>query len=438
MNHRAFRQVGAGGAFSGLVALGVRMFAVAVLLSPVLLMAESSRNLVARGNAAYRAGSFDEALARYDEASVDSPESATLYFNKGAALYQKEDYAGAVEAFEQAALKSRKPRLGSLSKFGLGNCAFREAERQRDSDLKKAMEACEKSIRHYQEALELTPDYTEAAENIEVVRLVMKSILDEINKKQEEQQKQQNAMEELVKKLKELVAKQTGAVEQNDTVSAQEKQLGNTQAVRDQIQELGLNQKSIQSDSSGLSSEMMQMEAQMQAQQPPPQAGQPPMPPEESPLAKARQHVDTAVADQGSSIEKLSQDQLKSAKPYQEKALEELKEALAKLSEGQDQQNEQQKQDQQGDQDDQEKEQQEGDDSQKDSQDKEQKEEQSKQDSKPDPAQKQEPPKEPDPKEAKQARAKEEARNILDEEKENRDRRQIRSPAGFRPVDRDW
>jgi tetratricopeptide (TPR) repeat protein len=437
MNRCAIPGIGTGGVFSRMLSLGVRVFALAVLLSPVLLMAEASRNLVARGNAAYRAGSFDEALARYEEASVDSPESATLYFNKGAALYQKEDYAAAVQAFEQAALKSRKPRLGSLSKFGLGNCAFREAERQRDSDLKKALEACEKSIRHYQEALELAPDYTEAAENIEVVRLVMKSILDEINKKQEEQQKQQDAMEEIVKKLKELIARQTGAVEQNDTVSTQEKQVGNTQAVRDQIQELGLNQKSIQSDSSGLSSEMMQMEAQMQAQQHPHQAGQPPMPPEESPLTKARHHVDTAVADQGSSIEKLSQDQLKSAKPYQEKALEELKEALAKLSEGQDQQEkEQQKQDQQGDQDDQEP--REGDDSEKDSQDKDQKDEQSKQDSKPDPGQKQEPPREPDPKEAKQARAKEEARNILDEEKENRDRRQVRSPAGFRPVDRDW
>ena len=57
-----------------MLSLGVRVFALAVLLSPVLLMAEASRNLVARGNAAYRAGSFDEALARYEEASVDSPE----------------------------------------------------------------------------------------------------------------------------------------------------------------------------------------------------------------------------------------------------------------------------------------------------------------------------------------------------------------------------
>ena len=40
--------------------------------------------------------------------------------------------AKAVEAFQDAAVKSRDTALEARSRFSLGNCAFREAERQRD------------------------------------------------------------------------------------------------------------------------------------------------------------------------------------------------------------------------------------------------------------------------------------------------------------------
>lgn len=158
--------------------------------------AASTKDLIQEGNVAYLSGEYDKALAAYEEASVDAPESPFIYFNKGTALYKKGDYSSAIEAFEKAALKSKDLALEAKAKFNLGNCLFREAERQSDSDLNKSLEACQKSIAHYQESLELDPDLTEAAENIEVVRLVMKNILDEINKRKEEAKQQQEAMEE--------------------------------------------------------------------------------------------------------------------------------------------------------------------------------------------------------------------------------------------------
>lgn len=399
------------------------------LFLPFSVIGESTRSLVERGNAAYRAGSFDEALTRYEEASVEAPESATIYFNRGGALYQKGDFAAASDAFEQAALKSKKSRLGSLSKFNLGNCSFREAERQRDSDLKKSLEACEKSIRHYQEALQLDPKFKEAAENIEVVRLVMKSILDEQKKKQEEQQNQQNAMDDIAKKLRELIAKQEQAVEQNQQLQDARKQQGDSQAVRDQTGELATSQESVRNETSELSGEMgkieEQMRQQLQQQNQGEGAQQPPMPIPQpgpsSPISEARKHVDTAVSDQVSSLGKLNENNVISAKPYQEKAAEELKEALAKLSDNQQEQSQQEQQSQENSQQEESKE----------NQPKEQQQQQQQQQPQEDQSKAKE-------KDHQQAQAREEARSILDEEKENRERRQPRQPVGYRAVDKDW
>jgi len=137
--------------------------------------AVSARKLIERGNTAYQAGKFEEALSAYDEASVDAPESPELYYNRGAVFYRQEDYEQAVEAFEKAALKSVEPILESRARYNLGNCAFREAERQRDSDLQKSLESCEAAIKHYQDALRRNRNLTKAAENIEIVRLYMRS-----------------------------------------------------------------------------------------------------------------------------------------------------------------------------------------------------------------------------------------------------------------------
>ena len=146
-----------------------KVFVNTILASCILLITysnlygASSADLVNKGNTAYLAGKYDEALFAYEEASVEAPESPHIYFNRGAALYQKGDYSGAIEAFEKAALKSKDIQLEAKSRFNLGNCAYREAERQQDSNLEKALEACTKSIRHYQEALELDSDLKEAA-----------------------------------------------------------------------------------------------------------------------------------------------------------------------------------------------------------------------------------------------------------------------------------
>lgn len=360
------------------------------LLIPQYAYADSARKLVNKGNISYVTGKFDEALAAYEEASVDSPESAHIYFNMGTAYYQKEDYAKAVEAFEKAALKTRDIKIEANAKFNLGNCAFREAERQQDSDLNKVLEACGKSISYFQEALERDPEFTEAAENIEVVRLVMKSILDEIKKQEEEAKNQQQAMQNAVENIKQLIENQQNLLDQTNNLS--EHQQDN---LKEKTEKLAEDQKNLQNETRELAANMPKPQAPQQQNIPPP-------------ANPAEKHLANAANEQGAAAEKLEQNQPDSALSNQEESLEELQKALDSLTNKQDQQQCDNKQQQQ-----------QGEQPSSPDQDENQKQDKEKQ-------------------QETMAQLPDDAENILDEEKENKNRRQLQTSGGYRDVDKDW
>ncbi len=357
-------------------------------------MADSPAELISQGNTAYVGGKYDEALSAYEEASVEAPESPHIYFNKGTALYQKGDYAGAEKAFEKAALKSKNIRLEASSKFNLGNCAYREAERQQDSDMKKALEACGKSIQHYQGALELDPEFTEAAENIEVVRLVMKNLLDEMNKQKEAQEQQQEAMQKLKEQLKQLIEKQKNVLDRNQKLEEKRSQAGDTPEVDKKIQDLAKDQKDLQKETEALAEDM-------------PKSGGQEAPP-------AEKHIKNAAKEQQAASGNLTQKNTGAAKNNQEKAIKELEDALDSLSDKQQCNNKDQQQKQQQDGSEQKQEQDSSDDDS--SQDQEGQEE-SQQNMSP---------------------ISDDAHGILDEEKENKKQRMSQPSGGFRDVERDW
>ncbi|MCB1095779.1 MAG: tetratricopeptide repeat protein [Verrucomicrobiae bacterium] len=349
----------------------------ALLLASLLIAATAAQGanvsayaLVEKGNAAYQAGRYDEALKHYNEASVANPESAELYFNRGTVHYQKGDYEAASKAFADAAVRGKEPALEANARYNQGNCSFREAERQRDSDLNKAIEACREAIGHYQRTLELNPAMKQAAENIEIVRLYVKALLDEQQKKQEEQQQQ----DDLGKKLKELLERQIEEIKGSDTLSKAQPAVEAPQAAEpiappapaengdplastqpqlgesapSQAHQSGSfdttnapqpaatlapqvasaasedwaksvadhagSQKTLQDDTSAVLEGMRQMEAQMQQQAAaPPQPGQPspaPASPDQNEmvakLGQAIGHVDESVKAQGAAVQQFS------------------------------------------------------------------------------------------------------------------------------------
>ena len=367
---------------------------ITTLLIPTgLVFADSPAELVRQGNTAYLAEKYDEALAAYEEASVEAPESPHLYFNKGTALYQKGDYTGASQSFEKAALKSRDLQLEADSKFNLGNCAFREAERQQDGDLQKALESCGKSIQYYQEALELDPDFSAAAENIEVVRLVMKTLLDAINKQKEAQKQQQEANQKIAETLKELIARQNDALDRNRHLEQERNREGASPELQGMTEELIRDQKDLQADTEDLAEDIPKPRNQN-------------APSQESPVAT---HLKNAVKEQQAASGNLEQQNSAAAEKNQEKAVEELKEALSALSSGQQCKSPvPQQQQQQGEQ---------------------QQQQEASADKRPE---------EGNEDQEAAAQMDDDALDILDEEKENKKQRRMQSAGGYRDVDKDW
>jgi len=362
---------------------------------------DSAGDAVSRGNSAYDRGDYDEALAAYQAASVDMPGSPYIDFNSGAAYYAQGNYTSAADAFEKAALATRDFLLEAKCRYNMGNCAFREGQNQADSDIEKALGACEKSVRHYQEALALDDGLFDAAHNIEVTRLVMKDLLDRLKKQQEEQARKQKQQEETEKELKELIDRQQQAMDKNKAAAEKRQQQPEPDAGGENQQQAD-EQKDIMDDTRELSDKLKQ-----QVQQAQQNSGQGQATPQEA----AREHLDRAASEQALAESRLRRDKPDEALPVQAKALDELRKAMESMTDQPQGQDQQDKQDQE---------------------DKQQQPEEGAQD-------------QPESDQGDQEQAQpeaaaldERANDILDEEKENRRRRELRVPGGYRKVDKDW
>lgn len=307
----------------------------------------------------------------------------------------KGDYVKAGEMFEQAALKAKNLSLEARSQYNLGNCAFRESERQRDSDLQKSLKALEKSISHYQKAVRLDPTLKDAAHNIEIARLTMKQILDEIKKKQEQAKKQMEEQQKHADKLKELIEKQERLAKDTKALQDEKKEKGDSGDLQKDSQVLAESQKDLKNQTEKLTEQMK--------------------PPQNKPnpsVEKSKGHLQRAISEQDKAEKKLEEQDLQNAHTAQEKAAEEMKKALGEAG-GQGGDSPEQKE--QG-----------GQEKQNEGQ-----ENRAGQESKPE---------QQGAEEQQQAAVQRDERvhDILDEERENRERRQLGVDGGYRAVDKDW
>jgi len=358
--------------------------------------ADTARNLIARGNDAFARQDYDAAIDAYDEASVDLPESAVVLFNKGVAFYGKEAYEKARELFDKAVVASPDASIEAKCLYNLGNCAFRQAQRRQDGDLEKAIAAYEESIRFYSAALDRDKGLQQAARNIEVARLILKDLLDKLKKQQEQAQKEAQKKQELADKLKDLIEQQKKNVARNEDVSDK---VPGSEEFRKKLDELADAQKQTLQDTTDLA-EKLRHEVRSTPDQTPPA------------MDKAAGHVDQSAGHQESAVDTLGRTRPWDAREDQEKALEELEKALDALKDQQQPQEQPQ--------------------GQEDQRDEEQQQQPQENEGEP----QQQPDKQADEQQA--IPLTDTAKDILEEEKENRDRRRLRRPAGYRPVDKDW
>jgi tetratricopeptide (TPR) repeat protein len=350
------------------------------MAAPVL--ADSPGGLVSKGNRSFERGEFEQATGYYDRASVRAPESPVVAFNLGNVFYRTGEYSRARERFEDAALKTRDLALEAKAWYNMGNCAFREGERQTDSDLEKALEQYKESVQFYMTALEKDPDLEDAAHNLEVARLVIKDLLDKIKQQQEMMQEQQERLQEVVDSLLALTERQEQAIGTAGGLAQEQARKPN--GWRERLTKLERKQDGIHNGTAAVGRKLEELFPGDQRPQP---------------VQEALSHLDTAAVETEEALADLSAEDPSGAMPDQELALEQLKRALEKLTEGQ-----QPPQDQQGPQ---------------------QQQEQAQQ-------------QEPQQQEQEQRQPQDEtAQGILEEEKENRKRRQ-RASGGYRAVDKDW
>ncbi len=149
--------------------------------------ADQAGDMTLEGNRLYEQGNFNEAIEKYDQALVDAPDVPEPKFNKANSYYRLDDLGNAIDLYKQVATESKDMKLVARAKYNLGNSYFQQGSKQKDSDLNKALDDMKTAIESWRGVLDIEPDNEKAAKNIEVARLTIKDIIDQLNKQKQQQ-----------------------------------------------------------------------------------------------------------------------------------------------------------------------------------------------------------------------------------------------------------
>jgi len=158
-----------------------------VLVTSQAAFADSARVSTSQGNKLYKQGNFNEAINSYDQALLDAPGALEPKFNQANSYYRLDDLGKAMDLYRQVAAESKDMKLVARAKYNLGNSYFQQGSKQKDSNLQKAIDDLKTAIGSWRGVLDIEPENKKAARNIEVARLLIKDLLDQLNKQQQQQ-----------------------------------------------------------------------------------------------------------------------------------------------------------------------------------------------------------------------------------------------------------
>jgi tetratricopeptide (TPR) repeat protein len=371
-----------------------------LLAAPMqLVRAESVGQVVNEGNKLYKQGQYKEAINEYDRAATQSPDVVEPRFNKADSYFRLDDLQQAIDLYKAVAAESKDMQLVAKAKYNLGNSLFQQGVMLAQTDTQKAIENMQSAIGSWRQSLDIDPTNGKAAKNIEVARLTIKDIIDQINKQKEQQKQQQQQQKQTQEDLKQLLEQQKSLADKTQ----QTKQKADNSNISQQQASADYND--ISKEQSQLKDRTEQMKQQLQKQTDPNN----PDPKQQ----QAAEKLEKAVDKQKDAEEKLKNSNAADGKQSQDEAAKNIEDALKALSE----------QKEQG------------------QQEKQQKEKQNNQ------QQNQQEPNQPrEPNQAQQQQQQEEqaaapdttAEEILDREQKQKEQRQMMQSPGFQKVDKDW
>ena len=195
------------------------LLALPLLLGGARLAAGSMPELTETGDRLYAAAKYSDAAEQYTRL-LQSPSlparpelAASALYNRGNALYRLGRFAAARDSYEQAAVKTRNLEVEGRAAYNIGNCYYREAEEQVGTGaLQSAATSLEASIAAFRRALELDSSRKDAGVNLEVARIFLKGVRDEIAKYGGVQDLQR----QIVEKLRRLIGSQGTLIARSD------------------------------------------------------------------------------------------------------------------------------------------------------------------------------------------------------------------------------
>jgi len=158
-----------------------------VVASAHAVLADSARVSTSQGNKLYKQGNFNEAINNYDQALLETPGALEPKFNQANSYYRLDDLSKSMDLYRQVAAESKDMKLVAKAKYNLGNSYFQQGSKQKDSNLQKAIDDLKTAIGSWRGVLDIEPENKKAAKNIEVARLLIKDLLDQLNKQQQQQ-----------------------------------------------------------------------------------------------------------------------------------------------------------------------------------------------------------------------------------------------------------
>jgi len=112
------------------------------------------------GNNLFSEGKIDEALSKWRDAQIKSPDKKELHYNIGNALHEQKKYEDAFNEYEKS-LDSKDSGLRAKTYYNIGNTHYR-------------MGRLPEAIEDYERCLDIDPDDEDAKYNIEFIRKKMK------------------------------------------------------------------------------------------------------------------------------------------------------------------------------------------------------------------------------------------------------------------------